>query len=248
MNSIKAIIVDDEVDAREVLHHLIKMTDYPVEIIGVCDRVEEAVKTIKSEQPDVVFLDVKMPNYAGYEIVDFFDEINFEIIFITAYDNYALKAFELYAVDYLLKPINRNRLNIALERLVHKLATKSSIQKYQLLLDKMRDKSKEKIIISEQTGKRILQLNEIVCFQGQGSYSVIYLTTGEKILSSKNLRHYENVLEEFDRFFRSQKSWLVNTEHILSYQLGQGNIHLSNDITAKISINKTDEFKVLMKE
>lgn len=104
MSIIKAILVDDEQRARSVLSNLIKRCDLNVDILAQCSCLENAVEEIKNLQPDVVFLDVQMPNYAGYEIANFFEEISFDIIFVTAFDEYAIKAFELSAIDYLVKP------------------------------------------------------------------------------------------------------------------------------------------------
>ena len=113
----KAIIIDDEEAARSVLSNLLKRTCPQVEILELCENVPEGVKAIHKHKPDLVFLDVEMPDYAGYELVDFFDEVNFKIIFATAYDQYALKAFEVHAVDYLLKPFSQERFDQAIEKI-----------------------------------------------------------------------------------------------------------------------------------
>jgi two-component system LytT family response regulator len=110
VHKIKAIIVDDEESARDVLQNLLLLFCPNVEVVAKCENVLKAVDAINKEQPDLVFLDIEMPNYAGYEIVNFFDKINFEIIFVTAYDQYAVRAFEVAAIDYLLKPIDIDRL------------------------------------------------------------------------------------------------------------------------------------------
>ena len=140
MKTIKAIIVDDEADARDVLASLIQLSKQPINIIAECSNLKAAVDKIKELKPDVVFLDIQMPEFAGYEIVNFFDEINFEIVFVTAYDKYALKAFELSAIDYLVKPIKRTRLNDTLKRIVEKTDEKNTVLEYETLLESLQNK------------------------------------------------------------------------------------------------------------
>lgn len=120
MKKIKAIIVDDEESARDVLENLLLRFCPEVTLVAKCSHVEEAVQTIKNTQPHLVFLDIEMPNYAGYEITEFFDELPFDIIFVTAYNQYALRAFEVSATDYLMKPIDIERLKEAVQKVVEK--------------------------------------------------------------------------------------------------------------------------------
>lgn len=238
----KAIIVDDEEDARDVLQTLINFSQFPIEIVAKCGNLKEAVSEIKRLKPDVVFLDIEMPEYAGYEIINFFDKIEFEIVFVTAYDKYAVKAFEMSAIDFLVKPINRSRLNDSLNRIIEKVANNHSVSEYHTLLDSLQNRRIDKIVIPEITGNLILNLNDIICIQGDGSYSIIYHVTEDKITISKNLKYFETVFPEDSSFFRSQKSWIVNLNHIKKYNANQGNLFLKNDIIAKISPTKTEDF------
>lgn len=238
----RAIIVDDEEDARDVLNTLIELSEFPVEVITKCSNLRDAVSEIKRTQPDVVFLDIQMPQFAGFEIVDFFDEINFEIIFVTAFDKYALKAFELSAVDYLVKPINRSRLDIALRRITERIEHKDSILEYRNLLDSMQSKKNDKIVIPEMNANRILNLKDIICIQGDGSYTIVYLANEEKLTISKNLKYFENVLSDNEYFFRSQKSWIINLNYVKKFNSNQGDVFLENGLVAKISPIKTPDF------
>jgi len=188
MKIIKAIIVDDEEDARDVLETLLQFSKQPIKVIAKCSNLKEAVSKIKEQKPDVVFLDIEMPEFAGYEIVNFFDEINFEIIFVTAFDKYALKAFELSAIDYLVKPINRVRLNETLKRIVENETKKNAILEYKILLELLQNKNIGKIIIPEVGYNRALNLDDIICIQGQGSYSMVYLKNEDKLTVSKTLK------------------------------------------------------------
>lgn len=242
MERTKAIIVDDEEAARDVLQTLINFSQFPIEIVAKCNHVKAAVAEIKRLKPDVVFLDIEMPEYAGYEIIKFFDTIEFEIVFVTAYDKYALKAFEMSAIDYLVKPINRSRLDDCLKKIIEKIANKHSASEYQTLLESLQNRKINKIVIPEVNGNLILNLSDIICIQGDGSYSIIYHLTDGRLIISKNLKYFEKVLPEDSPFFRSQKSWIVNLNHIKKYNANQGNLFLINDIVAKISPTKIEEF------
>jgi two-component system LytT family response regulator len=246
MKRINAIIVDDEADAREVFNSLLEMSSFDIKVLANCKNVPDAVLAIKEFKPDVVFLDVQMPNYAGYEIVKFFDEINFEIVFVTAYDQYAIKAFELSAIDYLVKPVSRDRLNETLIRLSEKVDENNQRLEYQILLDSIERKGSQKIIIPESSGKKVVVLEDIICIKGEGSYSTLYLKNNERITVSKNLKYFETTLPSDSYFFRSQKSWLVNVNEVKSFNFSQGDLTMSNDIVARISRNCIEEFKSLI--
>lgn len=240
---IKALIVDDEQSSRNVLRALLGRSAIAIEVLGECEDVPQAVDFIKANPPDVVFLDVEMPNYAGYELIRFFDQIHFKIIFITAYDQYAIKAFELNAVDYLLKPINRLRLGEALTKLSARLAQEAAIEEYNGLLQSLQSKKQQNIVIPELTGKRIFALDNIVAIEGEGAYCNVYLADNECVTVSRNLKFFETALEGEESFFRAHKSWIINKLHIKQYSTTNLSIELKGKITAKLSKNKKNEFE-----
>ncbi|MCG8576665.1 MAG: LytTR family DNA-binding domain-containing protein [Flavobacteriales bacterium] len=249
MELLKVIIVDDELAARNVLSNLLVRCKINVDIVARCEDVLEAVKAIKKHQPDVVFLDVQMPEYAGYEIVNFFDEIDFEIIFVTAYDQYAIKAFELSAVDYIVKPIERSRLDEAVEKLNDKLRQKTAYENYQVLLESVRSKELGKIVISElkdgQLLHQTLNLSDIIAVEAMGAYSKVYLKDAPSIILSRNLKHFEERLPETDVFFRTHRSWLINSGYIESYRPRFGKIVLKNQLEVKLSKKRQETFEEL---
>lgn len=238
----KAIIVDDEQSARDILSNLLLRFCEGVEIAGIYSNVEEAVIGIKEKQPDVVFLDIEMPNFAGYEIVNFFDEINFEIIFITAYDKYAIRAFEVSAVDYLLKPIDIERLKKSVQKTIGKVGLKQNAEKYSLLNTNLQSKELKNIVIFEKGMQYILAMETIIAVEAQESYCNIYTTT-KKYMVSKNLKHFENILTGDKRFLRIHKSWIISKNHIEKYSKTELNIILTNGIQAKLSKYKKAEFE-----
>jgi len=242
---IKAIIVDDEESARDVLSNLISRFCPQVSIVTTCSNVLKAVEAIKKYQPDVIFLDIEMPNYAGFEIVSFFDEINFEIIFVTAYDKYAIKAFEISAVDYLLKPIEIDRLKTSVEKLSVKIEQNNTIENYKILTENLKSNRLEKIVLNHKGAHEVVALKSIIAIEAQESYSCIHTLQG-KFLMSKNLKHFESILENNSDLFRSHKSWIININHLISFSKSRLEIKLTESIIAKVSKNKKPEFERLI--
>lgn len=251
MEALKVIVVDDEKAARNILSNLLMRCESKVEILSQCRDLLEAVKAIKEHKPDVVFLDVQMPEYAGYEIINFFEEVNFEIIFVTAFDQYAIKAFELSAVDYIVKPIERSRLNEAIVKLNDRRSEKTALKEYQLLRDSIRNKEMGKMVISGivdgQRTKQIIELHTVVAAEALGAYTMLYFHDGNTVIQSKNLSHFESRLPKEANFFRIHRSWIVNLNHIVSFNPGHGDIVLKADVKAKLSKNRLEQFEEQMK-
>lgn len=242
MDLIKAIIVDDERAAREVLAALLSQYSDSIQVLASCVDLPSAVDHIKRYKPDVVFLDVQMPEYAGYEIARFFDEIDFEIVFVTAYDQFAIKAFELNAIDYIVKPIERKRLNEAIERIRYKVSSKKQVEDYSRLLETIQSGTPGKIIISESGRRYALDMAKIIAIKASGSYCMVLTENGDEIMVSKNLKHFEKLLLDSKLFFRSHRTWLINVKHIIYYKRTELEVILTNDIVAKISRKKLNEF------
>ena len=245
MEKITCIIVDDEPRARNVLSNLLSNYFSQIEVVGQAKDVLEAVEVIKKLKPNVVFLDVQMPNYAGYEIIQFFEKIDFEIIFVTAYDQYAIKAFELSAIDYLVKPVNGDRLKEAIEKLKTKLERTDKILDYKNLLDSMKNETFETIILPELGLKRMVKLVDIVAVEANGSYSDIHLIGGEQITISKNMKYFENLLPENNFFFRTHRSWVINIKLIASFNQEELEINHKSGLQTKLARRKLIEFKAL---
>lgn len=246
MKKIKALIIDDELSARNVLSRLLELSYPNIEIIATADNLSDGVELIEKNLPDLVFLDVEMPNYAGYEIVRFFDEINFHIIFVSAYNQYAINAFEINAVDYLLKPIERPRLKQAIDKIVAKMEQNNIESNYTALLDKLNTKKNQTIALSEAGSRHLVNVNSIIAIGAQGEYSEIY-TENKKMLVSKNIGTLEKELMNQELFIRIHKSWIINKSHIVSYQKGSNTVCLNNNIIAKVSRSQKEEFELIIK-
>jgi two-component system LytT family response regulator len=245
MQKIKAILVDDEESARDVLENLLKRFCPEVELIAKCSHMEGAVEAIKQHQPQLVFLDIEMPRYAGFEIVRFFDEIDFEIVFVTAYDRYAIRAFEISAVDYLLKPIDIERLQNAVKKVSKKLNAEQQAQRLSLLSNTLENKHFRNIVISDKSQQYIIAVDDVIAIEAMESYCTIH-TVGRKHTVSKNLKHYEVMLDVLPQFIRTHKSWIVNKNHLIHYSKSTFTITLTQNIGAKLSKYKKSEFEDLL--
>lgn len=241
MEKIKAIIVDDEERAQDVLTSLVNTFCPQVELLGTYGTVKDAVKGIHAHHPALVFLDIEMPNYAGYELLNFFETIDFEIVFITAYDSYAIKAFEVSAVDYLLKPLDIDRLKEAVTKVQQRVATKSAMKDFEVLKASLTSDQVTKLVVTDRGDRIVLDVADIIAIEAQESYSKLY-ANGNTHIASKNLKHFEGLLEENNDFFRSHKSWIVNLAKLERFNRATGDIFLDADITAKLSKYRKAEF------
>ncbi len=246
MKKIRVILVDDEESARDVLENLLKRFCPDVELLDKCSNLESAVESIKRNSPDLVFLDIQMPNYAGFEIVRFFEKIDFSIIFVTAYDQYALRAFEIAAVDYLLKPIDIERLKASVDRVAKIEETKDYSERFSVLGKTMESNELESIIVIEKGFQEVVQLKDIVAIEAQESYCFLHTVSDRKYTVSKNLKHFERLLADSPVFFRTHKSWIIQKTHILNYSKSLGGINLVNGTTAKLSKYKKSEFEAFL--
>lgn len=245
MNKLKAVLIDDEESATNVLKNLLARFCPEIEVMACCNTLEKGVEAIHQYEVELVFLDIEMPNYAGYEIVRFFETINFQIIFVTAYDNYAIKAFELAAIDYLLKPVAISRLKLAVERALEKRNLHEQVKRLALLSSTMEHNSIQNIVVADKGQQHIIAVSDIIAIEANESYCMIY-TKERNLIASKNLKHFENILESLNYFFRVHKSWIININYLQNYSKTGLVIQLKNGLNAKLSKYKKAEFESLI--
>jgi two-component system LytT family response regulator len=218
----KVIIIDDEPRARTLLKGMIQEYCKDLIVIDECENLPSGVLSIKAHNPDLVLLDIEMPGYSGLDIMQFFEgrEINFSIIFTTAYNQYAIRAFKLSAIDYLLKPIEAQELEDAVERF------KKSKNKNNLSLSSFSEMLKpggpSKIAVPVGNSFQFIELTEIRVFKADSSYTEIWLANGQTIIVSRTLKNFEEALEGNPAFFRCHKSYLIHTKWILTYVKSEG--------------------------
>lgn len=244
---LKAIIIDDEAKARRILNSFIDDYCKQVQVIGLAEDVMQGVKLIQKEQPDIVFLDIEMPGYNGFQLLEFFDEINFEIVFVTAYSEFALKAFQVSAIDYLLKPLQIAQLIKAVERVEKIKANSLSQQRLSVLQENLQAKKIKKIVVPVSNGSLFIDVEDITHLKAEGSYVNIFLKDGNKILVSKNIKDYENQLTEAEGFFRTHRSYLVNLKYITTIATIGTEATMSNNEIINIARERKNDFVEFIK-
>jgi two-component system LytT family response regulator len=248
MNNINAIIIDDEERARNTLSSLLLNYCPEITVLATCANVPDGVLAINKHKPDVVFLDIEMPDYNGFELLGFFREIDFDIIFVTAYSEYAIKAFEISAVDYILKPIDIDQLKNSVEKLKQKKLHSQMQEQIELLKESYKGDDIRKIALSMSNGLTFVEIADIVLLEADGAYTTFYLKDGQKILVSKKLKFYEDILSNRSFFFRTHRSYFVNVNYIKKYSRSDNAILMDNDFSITISRDRKQEFESLLKE
>jgi two-component system, LytTR family, response regulator len=242
----KTIIIDDEPHCVGYLHVLLQQHCPQVEVIATAGNGQDGLGAIRQFAPDLVFLDVEMPVMNGFRMLEELVEIPFQLIFTTAYDRYALRAFKFSALDYLLKPIDSQELKNAVNRSRKSLP----IDRQQLTLLKTNIHQKDaafsnKIAIPSLEGFTFLNLEDIVTCEAESNYTKFHLTNGKDLLVSRTLGDVEETLEG-KGFFRIHKQFLINLNHIMKYVKGDGGyVVMSNNQTVSIARSRRDDFVLL---
>lgn len=245
---IKAIIIDDEEGARITLTALIKEYCPDVTIVAGAANVPDGVLAINKNNPDVVFLDIEMPDYNGFELLEFFKEINFEIVFVTAYSQYAIKAFEVSAIDYILKPVEIDPLKNAVEKVKQKRGQANIVQRLSLMKDTYKGEEVRKIALPMSDGLLFVDVNEIIFFEADRAYTNVFLNSGSKITVSKAMRTFEEILSGRLFFFRPHRSYLINLNYVKKYVRGESIIIMDNNLNVGVSRERKQDFETLLKE
>ena len=249
MNKIlKAIIIDDEYKAGALLNSLIEELCPTVQVTAVYQDPRTALSELTITTPDIVFLDIEMPHMNGFEFARACPQVDFEIIFVTGYDEYAIDAFKISATDYLLKPISSDNLIEAVHKAESHINDKITNDRYQILFDNMQEKSavNRKIGIPSINGIDFVKVDEIVVCEGDQKYTNVILDSGTKILSSYNIGQFNRILES-SGFFLSHRSHLINMSKIKQYQK-DGTIVLDNGMTAPLARRRKEEFLLRIKK
>lgn len=244
---IQAIIVDDELGPRESLSKMIIQNCKNIEIVAKADSMLSAYEAINKHHPDLVFLDIHMPNGNAFDLLAKFTEIDFEIIFTTAYDHYAIKAIKFSVVDYILKPIDIEELLNAVKRVEEKRGKKDSLdKKIKTLLSNIKPENKlKKVGIPDGDGLIFVNLSDIIRCDSDSNYTFFILTSGKKIIASRTLGEYEQMFME-DNFFRVHRSHLINLEHVKKYIKGEGGFVVMSD-NSQVEVSRRNKIDLLEK-
>lgn len=235
---IKAVIIDDIEQARITLKKDFETYVPDIEVIGEASGVVEGVKLLRQVHPDVVFLDIQMQDGSGFDLLDLIQEINFRIIFITASDAHAIKAFRYAAIDYLLKPVDPDELTLAVEKLREK--TSSENEKYKLLNETLKsgNKQQSKLALHTQEKIHVVNIADIVRCESNVNYTEFHFTDGKKLMVTKTLKEFEDLLTDHG-FFRVHQSHLINTAFIREFiKTDGGSIRMENNHIIPVSTRK----------
>ncbi|MBL7901286.1 MAG: response regulator transcription factor [Bacteroidia bacterium] len=235
---IRTIIIEDEQKSRELLDAMIQKNCPELEIIGHASDVPQGVELIRSLKPELVFLDISMPNGTGFEVLEQVSDLHFELIFATASDQHALKAIKYSACDYLLKPIDAEELKAAVDKVIKKKKSNSGMDNLQFLIEHLKkaDENYQKITLPTGNAYEIVNIKDIIRCEADGSYTTFYLSDKRKLVISAGLKHYEELLPEID-FIRVHHHHLINMNHVLRFLKEDGGYAIMSD-GSKIEISR----------
>lgn len=245
----KALIIDDERKARNVLEILIKENCSKITEIFKAEDLKTGINIIKDQLPSIVFLDIDLPEHSGLEILNYIEKeaYNFEIIFTTAYNKYAIQAFQLNAIDYLLKPLNANKVNDSVDKALKFLETSRIDKRLKELKKSLAENNFSKIGLPVTDGIKFIDFKDIIMMEADRMYTKISTKTNDEMLISKPLKYFVEILENQNIFYRPHRSYLINLSFIKEFIKKDGTyILMDNNKTVSISRDKKDEFLTIV--
>ena len=247
MEQLKAILIDDELPSLQNLQHKLLEFCPDINVIATAQKPEEAIQLIEYHHPDVIFLDIEMPRMNGFKMLEEIKEKDFDIVFITAYNHYAIDAIRISAFDYLVKPVAVKDLQNSVDRLI-KIQRKQIPEKLDVLRQNLSDSrsQNDKITIVTNEGVDFFEINQIIRIESSSNYSKIFFKDGKSLLVTKLLKDFEEILSPY-RFYRIHNSHLINLSYIKKYLRGDGGqVIMQNDEVIDVARRKKEEFLKLI--
>jgi two-component system LytT family response regulator len=244
----KLVLIDNELSIHEVLRNMLSLYCPQVEIIGEAFGVEEGLALLSAVQPDCLFLDVEMDDGTGMDLLRKISDRSFEVVFITAYDHYALDAFKFSALDFLLKPIDPEELVRAIDRVEKNVSNSRLNERLSILENSLKSISSDaqKIVLKDSESIHIIKIAEILYCQAEGSYTRFTIQDGRSLLVSRNLKEYEKLLKPH-RFFRSHHSFLVNINQVIRFDRSDGGmLIMPNQDNLPVSNRRKDQLMEIL--
>jgi two-component system LytT family response regulator len=242
---IKAIIIDDEKKSRELLSFMLKeFLPREIEVVGLAENLTLGLDLLRQHKPGLVFLDIELGGESGFDFIEMAPGSDFDVIFTTAYNQYAVKAFKYSAVDYLLKPIEPEELQSSIRRLIKKMDTVNSIGNLRSLIENLgkNEEYQQKITLPTGNAYEVVNIKEIIRCEADGSYTNFILSDGRKIIVSNGLKFYEDLLP-VEHFFRVHHHHLVNINHVVRYlKMDGGYAIMTDNSRVELSRRKKDAF------
>lgn len=224
----KIVIIDDENRTRELIARMIDSFGFDVVTIPEGENVQSGIEAIEKHQPDIVFLDIQMPDGTGFDVIRSIENKNFEVIFITAHEEFAIKAIKFSALDYLLKPVDTAELKAALEKALSTIDEKKESSQFDALQKNIQPTEKRRLVLKTQESVHVVELEQIIRCEADRNYTSFFLKDGKKILVSKTLKEYETLLSAHN-FLRVQQSHLVNIDFVDRYDKKNGGAVVMKD-------------------
>lgn len=246
----KVIIVEDEQSAINLLKEILSSEVQGLEVVGEARNIQEAKKLIKDLEPDLLLLDIELPNGTGFDLLKQLSHLSLKVIFITAHEKYALQAIKMSALDYILKPIDPDELIDAINRVKNELHNESEHNRLKALLNNQneRESAHHKIVLKDKNGFQLFDIQDIIRLEALGSYTQFIINNGQSVLVSKNIKEYDSLLQPHG-FFRCHKSHLINLDHIKSYSRHDGEtLFLKDESEVPLAIRKKDLLMKVLSE
>ncbi len=242
---IRAILIDDEQHCRDTLSSMLeKHFSDKIDLLAQCSTVEEGVMAIRKQKPRLIFLDVEIGNSTGFNLLEQLDDFNFDVIFTTAHNHYAMQAIKFSALDYLLKPFGVEDMNEALGRLEQKINSHDANEQFRTLFENLKkiNNPNKKLALPTLNGINFVPVQDIIRCESDVNYTTFFLTNKNKIVVAKTLKEFEEILDDYN-FFRVHNSHLINLVHIKNYVKGEGGIvTMIDDSSVDVSRRRKEEF------
>ena len=241
---IRTVLVDDETDSTNVLKNLLQVYCPEVKVIGEADNVNDALHVIETHAPELVFLDIAINNETAFDLLNRLNNINFQIIFVTGWDNHAITAFKYSAVDYLLKPVDGDDLRKAIEKVAKKSQEHEIMRQLKVLSENIDalQFTQQKMAVPTMTGLSFVLLKDVIRFEAKGNYTVIYLSEGEQMVTTRSIKEYETFLPE-NIFYRVHNSHIINLNKVQKYQKGRGGyLFMEDGSSIEVAFRRREDF------
>ncbi|MGB0521682.1 MAG: LytR/AlgR family response regulator transcription factor [Flammeovirgaceae bacterium] len=244
MSKLKAILVDDEKDSREILANYLQKYCPDVTLLAKCENVKTGLEAIKTHQPAIVFLDIEMPYANGFDLLDQVEQIDFETVFVTAYDNYAIKALNQSAAYYLLKPIDIDELITAVEKIKQERESSAYIEHARVLLENIKAQPNRvaKLMLPTLEGFEIVKPEDILYCEADNNFTKFHLLNKKPLLICRTLKYFEGILSD-QQFIRIHRSHMINLDYVTRYTKGKGGfVTLNDSVELEVAPKKKGEF------
>jgi two-component system LytT family response regulator len=238
----KALVIDDENRTRELIVKMINSFELDIEAVQGGNNVATGIQSIEENHPDIVFLDIQMPDGTGFELLKGLKWKNFELVFITAHEEFAIKAIKFSALDYILKPIDQSELKDAVMKAIKAVGDKKEESQFDTLQNNINPIMKRRLVLKTQESVHVVDLDNIIRCEADRNYTSFFLSEGKKILVSKTLKEYESLLSVYN-FLRVQQSHLINLDYVDRYDKGNGgSVVMKDGSEVPLSPAKRDVF------